>query len=63
MSKDVKENKAKDAEPQIRIDQMSLVELKSLAYDLIAVLEKNRADLRMINEQIAKKAKMNTKGL
>ena len=61
MSKKLKatENLAKDVvipKPPVNIDKMSVQELKALAYDIIGLLEKNKADLRMVNDQIAKKS-------
>ncbi len=39
----------------IQLDKMSVTELQALGYRIIGLLEKNQADLRMVNEQIAKK--------
>ncbi len=39
----------------VQLDKMSVTELQALGYRIIGLLEKNQADLRMINDQIAKK--------
>ena len=52
---DVSPEAQETPKPSVNIDKMSVQELKAIAYDIIGLLEKNKADLRMVNEQIAKK--------
>ena len=49
------DNLAKDVKTPVNIDKMSVTELEALAYRIILLIDKNRADLQMVNEQIAKK--------
>jgi len=47
---------SKKVQQEINIDQMTVVGLKALAYDIIATIEKSKADLTAVNNMI--KAKM-----
>jgi hypothetical protein len=46
---------------QINLETMSIEQCKALAYDLIAQQEQTQANLRAVNEAIAKKAQDLTK--
>jgi len=46
---------------QINLETMSIEQCKALAYDLIAQQEQTQANLRAVNEAIAKKAQELTK--
>lgn len=38
------------------LDKMSVTELKSLAYDCMAIVEQQRTNLQVINQKIAEKS-------
>jgi hypothetical protein len=38
------------------LEELSLIELKALAYDQLAVLERSQQNLRVINAEIAKRS-------
>ena len=60
MSKKVKatNNLAKDVKPKsVNVSNLSLTELKAAAYDILAQIEKNQTDLRLVNNQIIAKSK------
>jgi hypothetical protein len=38
-----------------KINEMSIIELKGYAYDLIGIMERSQSDLQIINNEIAKR--------
>lgn len=44
-------NKAKDVSPK-KVKDMSVVELKALAYDIFALIQRNQNELRQVNDLI-----------
>ncbi len=53
-----KQNKAEDVEApkSVDIDKLNLTELKAVAYDIFATIEKAQADLRQVNNLIKTKS-------
>ena len=47
---------------EVNIDNMGLVELKALAYDIIGQREENEHNLRLVNSVIAKKKEVENVG-
>ncbi len=52
-----KANKAENVETpkSVNLDNMNLTELKAMAYDILAMIEKCQADLRQVNDLIRAK--------
>lgn len=38
-----------------KLNEMSVVELKSYAYDLLAIIERAQADFKIVNDEILKR--------